>query len=130
MEEALVALLQFIFELLLNIISYVPFDFPVSRRRDTPEYAYGILPAIIWLILGGLAGGASLLIVRHTIIHHSWLRIANVGISPVVSGYVSRAIATVRAKRDPFVLPRNHFWYAFSFSFAYAIIRFTYASRA
>ena len=60
---------------------------------------------------------------------YPWLRIPNLALAPFVAGLITRQIAVVRAKENLFVEPRVHFWRAFWFTLAFAIIRFAYASH-
>jgi hypothetical protein len=128
MEEILVALLQFILELALNVFSYFPFDWPSKRRGSIePESVAGW--CVLWVLLGGTIGGLSLLVFEHSLIHSPWLRLVSLGASPLISAYLSQAIAAARKKGNFNINPRNHFWYAFWFSLSVAVVRFIYETR-
>jgi ABC-type Fe3+ transport system permease subunit len=71
-----------------------------------------------------------LLVVKHTVVSVSALRIANLVLAPVASAFLSEAIANHRAKENPFIIPRNHFWQALFFTLGLVLVRFAYASRA
>lgn len=128
MEELLVVVLQFLLEFILNVLANIPFDWP-SRNRRTPEPESIWLRCFLWSCGGGLLAGVSLLVFKQTLISVPALRIANLVIAPVVSGFLSEAIAKRRASRNELIVPRNHFWQAFWFTLGLVIIRFTYATR-
>jgi hypothetical protein len=129
MEELLIVIIQFIFEFTLNILGNIPFDWS-SRNRTTPEPDSIVFPCFLWFCGGCALAGISLLIARHSLITLPALRIVNLVIAPVTSAFISRAIARHRAINNPFIIPNNHFWQAFSFTLGLVIIRFAYASRA
>lgn len=128
MEEVLVLILQFLFELVLNVFTFSSFDFPSQRRRlPEPEVIWGW--GLVWFLVGACVGAVSLLVFNHAIINWSVLRIVNLVVSPVVSAYLSQVVAVRRAQSNPNINPRNHFWYAFWFTLGVAIVRFAYVSR-
>lgn len=71
-----------------------------------------------------------MLIVKHTIIAISILRMVNLVLAPIASAYLSKRIANRRSKDNPFIVPRNHFWQAFWFTLGLTLIKFAYATRA
>ncbi|MBI3775579.1 MAG: hypothetical protein HY273_08500 [Gammaproteobacteria bacterium] len=128
MEEILVALLQFAFELVLNVLSYFPFDWPSKHRSSIePESVAGW--CVLWASLGAAMGGLSLLLFEHSLIHASWLRMLTLVSSPLLSAYLSQGIAVARVRNNSNIIPRNHFWYAFWFSLGVAVVRFIYAKH-
>lgn len=129
MEEALVLLLQFLFELIINIFSYMPFDFLPTRQERGKEAWPAKTSLVVFFLVGALLGWLSLLLFKHTLIGYSWIRIANVLVAPLISGFYAQLFSGLRKERYPDVLPREHFWQAFNFSLAFALVRFTYAVR-
>lgn len=128
MEELLIAILQFLFEFILNILSNTTLDWPLKHRTtQEPEKIAG--RCFLWLFGGFLFAFISLLVVPYTVISLPALRIANLVLAPICSAYLSKAIATYRAEKNSFIVPRNHFWQAFWFTVGLVIIRFMYASR-
>ncbi len=128
MEELLIIIFQFLFEFILNALSYMPFDWP-SRGRTTSEPEGVSALCILWFCGGCVLAWASLLVVNSTIISISALRITNLALAPIASAYISQTIASHRAQSNPFIIPRNHFWQAFWFTLGLVLIRFAYASR-
>ena len=128
MEELLVIIIQFLFELILNVLINIPFDWP-SRNRSTPEPDGIVGVCMLWFGGGCLLGGISILVFKHTLIALAALRILNVVAAPVGSAYLSKRIAIGRSRENPNIHPRNHFWQAFWFTLGLVLIRFAYASR-
>jgi hypothetical protein len=128
MEDIIVAILQFLFEFLLEIFSYTPFDWPfTSRNSPEPDAIAG--KCFCWFIVGCGLALVSMLFLKHTWITLSALRIANLVLAPITSAYISQAIARRRNRRNPFINPRNHFWQAFWFTLGIVSVRFAYAVR-
>jgi hypothetical protein len=128
MEELLIVIIQFLFEFLFDVIGNIPFDWP-SSNRTKPESDGIFFRCFLGFCGGCLLAGASLLVVKHTFISVSALRIANVALAPIASAFLSKAIASRRARANVFIVPRNHFWQAFWFTLGLVLIRFAYASR-
>ncbi|WP_157724977.1 hypothetical protein [Vogesella sp. LIG4] len=128
MEEILVAILQALFEFILEVLSYGTFDWPSSSKdRPEPESIAG--RCVLWFMGGCILAGLSVLAFNHTFIHWPPLRMANLVVAPVTSALLSQTIARHRAKNHPLIVPRNHFWQSFWFTLGLVIIRFTYAVR-
>lgn len=128
MEEILIALIQFFIELTLNVFIQLPFDLP-SKYRTTPEpktvwpYCFG------WFVFACILSALSLFVFKHTFISSSTLRVLNLFLTPIVSGFISYFIAKRRSEANDYILPRNHFWQAFWFTLGFVMIRFAYASH-
>lgn len=128
MEDFLVAVLQFLFEFALDVLSNLPFDLP-SRNRSTPEPQGTVLPRFLWFCGGCALALGSLVVVKHTLIAVSAWRIANLVLAPLASAFLSKAISRRRTRTNPYIVPRNHFWQAFFFTLGLVLVRFAYASR-
>jgi len=128
MEEILIAVIQFLFEFTLDVLSDIPFEW-MSKNRTTPEPEGIVMPCIVWFFAGCLLAGISLLVVSHTVIAISGLRMTNLVLAPVASACLSQSIAAHRSKGNPYIVPSNHFWQAFWFTLGLTLIRFAYASR-
>ena len=129
MEELLVLLVQFFFEMLLNVLANLPFD-ALFRHPKTPDAQHAALKSIAWILLGALLGWLSTWIFPHTLISLPALRLLNVVISPVVAALLSQAVAARRSRANPNISPRHHFWYAFWFTLALVLVRLACAARA
>jgi hypothetical protein len=128
MEELIVVVFQFVIEFTLNVLGHLPIDWP-SKHRKTPERETLRALCFIWLVAGGLLGGLSLLFIDYALLQPTWLRLANLLISALASAFLAQLVASRRAQTNPFIVPRNHFWYGFWFSLGVAFIRFAYAAR-
>ena len=129
MEDLILLAVQALIECLFNVLCVIPFDW-TSRNRTTPESPSVFVPRLLWFCAGCALAGISLLIFNRTLIAIPALRVANLALAPIASAYLSEKIATRRAATNPFIIPRNHFWQAFLFTFGLVLIRFVYASRA
>ena len=123
MEELLIALIQFVIEVLAQSLISLPFDY--CTTRDGPMSRATV--ATLALIGGALVGGVSVALVPFSMLQSSWLRVASLLGSPLVAGWLGHRIATRRADRGDAVEPVDHFWYAFAFTFGLAAVRFAYA---
>ena len=129
MEELIAIAFQFLVEFTINVLGYLPIDWPSKHRRTAErETLWGI--CFIWLVAGGVLGGFSLLVFGYALLQPGWLRIANLLVSPLASAYLAQFVARRRARTNPMLVPRNHFWYGFWFSLGLAFVRFAYAARA
>jgi hypothetical protein len=128
MEEVLVVGVQFVVEVLLQGLFYLPFDVPLSRdeKSDRPT-GWGWW--FFYAAAGGVVGGLSLLVASHLLIHSAPLRLANLLVAPVASGGLSYLIALWRRTRGAKTSPRTHFWTAFWFVLAFGAVRLAYAVR-
>jgi hypothetical protein len=126
MEDLLIAILQGLFEFILEVFSYLfcgSWPFPNSW----PESLIG--RCILWFAIGCGLAALSMFFLNHTWIRLSVLRIANLILAPLTSAMISRAIAQRRKKSDESIVPRNHFWQAFWFTAGIVTVRFAYAAR-
>lgn len=126
MEDLLIAILQAVFEIGLEVLANIPFDWP-SKKAFEPRYLS--LACCLWFAGGCLLGCVSILVLRHTWIRYSPLRIANLPLAPLMSAYLAQAVARRRREKAPWIVPRNHFWTVFWFTLGLVAIRFAYATR-
>jgi len=126
MEDLLVALLQFLLEFLIEIISWCPFDWPSQSALEAESLT---AKCFWWFVGGSTLAAVSLHFLKHTWISFSALRIANLVLAPVTSALFSQAVARRRSRHDSSIIPRNHFWQAFWFTWGLVLVRFVYAVR-
>jgi hypothetical protein len=129
MEDLLIAILQGVFEFLVEIFSYTPFEWPFTSR-DRPGSQTIVTHCGCWFIIGCGLSCVTMLFLKHTWISHPVLRMANLVLAPVVSAFISEAIARRRSRRNRSIIPRHHFWQAFWFTLGMVTVRFAYAVRA
>jgi hypothetical protein len=125
MEDLIIAILQGIFEFLMEVFGYSPIDwlFP----NEWPKSLIG--KCVAWFIIGCGLACVSMLFLNRTWISHPVLRILNLISAPFISAIISQAIARRRNQNNPDIIPRNHFWQAFWFTLGIVTVRFTYAVR-
>ena len=128
MEEVLVLIVQFVVEVLVETLVYLPFDLPLSRDEKSGERK-GCGWHFLYLMMGGVVGGLSLLVAPRLLIHSAPLRVANLLVAPVVAGGLSWALAVRRRSRGAEVCPRTHFWTGFWFVLAFSSVRLAYSAR-
>jgi hypothetical protein len=124
MEDLIVLVLQGIFEFIVEVLCYVPFDWP--RTRDTTSLTE---TCFALFALGALLAGVSVVFFRHTFLALPALRIANLMLAPIASAYLSQALARRRARRGADSVPRDRFWQAFWFTTGLVAVRFVLATR-
>ena len=125
MEDLIIAILQGILEFLFDIFCYTPLDWPSTDRARM-----GLTGKCILLFIAGCGfAWISILILKHTWIPFSGLRVANLIVAPITSAFISQTIARYRMKKNPSIVPRNHFWQAFWFTLGIVSVRFAYAVR-
>jgi hypothetical protein len=119
MEDLLIAILQGLFEFALEVLANIPFDWPLSARKTSEPRS---LPraCFLWFVGGCLLGALSILLLKHTWIRFSPLRIANLPLAPLVSACIAQAIARQRQETNPQIVPRSHF-YAHRYRFDHGV---------
>ena len=128
MEEVLLLIVQLVVEVLLQALVYLPFDLPVSRNEKTGERT-GAGWVFVYLALGGIIGGLSLLVAPRLLIHSAPLRLVNLFIGPIAAGGLSWSLAAWRRSRGATTSPWTHLWTAFWFVFAFAGVRLAYGGH-
>jgi hypothetical protein len=127
-EEILVAIIQFLFEAVAQSIWSFPFGF---YPPDDSSAGAGRGWLIVAVFVGGLAAGAaSIALVPHSYLHHAWLRVASLVVSPLLAGAIAWCLAEMRISYRPEVVPSRHFWYAFTFTMGLSLYRFAYGPHA
>jgi hypothetical protein len=128
MEEIVALLVQFIFEVGLQLLGSLGVDFlTASRSQDEKENA-GCGWLVLFAVVGGICGGLSLLAAPHLFLPNLALRIANLIIAPVVAGALSYLVARyVWTSRQ--LMATHHFWRGFWFALAFGLVRFASAHR-
>lgn len=126
MEELLGVLIQFLIEVVLQALVYLPFDLPLSRNEKTGERT-GCGWYFLYLILGGVFGGLSLLVFPKHLIPVSGLRVANLFAAPTVAGGAGFGMSAWRRSHGAKTHPWGHFWAGVCFTLAFGAVRLAYA---
>ena len=131
MEEILIAIFQFLFEVVLQVLAELPLDLYVGSReskRDQSSRKYQWI--FVSLVMGGAVGAVSLLVRPNTSIKSSTARIAYLVLAPPVSAWLSFVLARLFVGRGrSWIQPRLHAICAFCFALVLTVVRFTYAQR-
>jgi hypothetical protein len=134
LEVLITVALQFAFELVFQIIVWLPWDVllwwgyerPTKQElREPPDWPIP-LGGALW---GAMLGGLSLVIMPRTVLAVAWVRVGNLVIAPLVCGAL--AIAIARRRKTPSLPPKIglHFWFAFAFTMLFVATRFAWAKR-
>ena len=125
--------MEFLFELLGEILLQILFEAGAElglhalgdtfRRRHNP-----ILSTLGFLLWGALAGGISLLVFPHSMIHQPWIRLFNLFITPLAAGSAMMLLARLRTRRGQMLVGLDRFGYAFSFALAMALVRYSFTT--
>lgn len=125
--ELLFVLLQFVGELLLQIILEFLFELGLHSVREPfrrPKPLHPSLAAIGYVILGAAAGAISLWIFPELFIATGWLRVVSLVVTPAAAGAAMAAIGAWRRTKAKEVIRLDRFAYGFLFALAMAIVRF------
>ena len=133
MEEILVLILQFLLELGLELLGSCDFFdfFPTSSttRKAANETDGCIGFSFAFMLAGALCGLLVNAVHSKMLIPFAWLRIVNLCAAPLLSGGLSYYIAVRRRERAPHINPWTRFWFGFSYTLAFVVIRFAYGTR-
>lgn len=124
MEEILILVVGWLLEFLAELLFYWPCDW-LSRqfeRDDRPKY-------FLWALAGAALGGISIALLPGSLLHNSGLRIANLVVAPVVSGFIAGAKEGKPDRAGNQWDSRERFWCAFWLTLGLVVIRFVAAKR-
>jgi hypothetical protein len=126
-EEILIVVLQAVGELFLQVIIYLPFEWPRSwrGRGEAAGCGWGLL----YLLFGAGIGWVSVLIFPHVFLPYPWLRVANLAAAPLACGWTSYLFARWRQSRGQQADPPAHFFSGAMFALAFVIVRFILAKK-
>lgn len=131
MEELLLILFHFLFEVVLQILIELPFDWLVGMRESrAPQDSSSGRWYFISLLLGGAVGALSLWVFPDSFIKSSGGRVAYLVFAPLISAGCVLLLSRFRVARSKdWINPRLHALCAFWFALVLTIIRFTYVHR-
>ena len=127
MEELLILIIQLILEVLLNVFTVLPLE-AFSYIGET-EDSNTVPKCILLLFFGTILGLLSVFIFPKPMIQLSYLRVTNLLFSPLLAGFLSKAIAEFIHNRKDNVWPKRHFWYSFWLCLGYVAMRFVAIDR-
>jgi hypothetical protein len=127
LEELIAIAVQFTVEVVGSAFISWPFGFNI--RRPTQPESSSVLLYVLLAIAGGMLGWVSAYLLPFRLLPYSWLRVLNIVVAPVVGGFTALVIAAYRSRSNVLIEPRVHFWNAFWFALAFALLRIAYLSR-
>lgn len=96
----------------------------IAAVFDTSEFKNPLQAVIGYLFLGGVAGGLSLLVFPHPLVHPSRVHGLSIVISPVLAGLGMSLVGSTLRKRNKKVMQIESFGYGFAFALGMAVVRF------
>lgn len=124
MEEILLALLQFVGELLLQIFAETLFEVGLrSLAAPFRKEANPYVASIGYLLLGAIVGALSLLVVPRLMIGSHAGRVFSAVVTPVLAGTTMAALGAWRRRRGQRVVLIDRFAYGYLFALAMALVR-------
>ncbi|MGL4423830.1 MAG: hypothetical protein ACRCZF_24460 [Gemmataceae bacterium] len=125
MEEVLAVVVQILFEVLLQMLLYLPFEMFNGFSKKTDEW---IGWGFIYFFVGGGLGWLSTFLWPHYILPTPLLRLTNLLAAPLIAGALSFLLADYRKKKFGAELsPTRHFYHGAIFSFVFGLVRYAYA---
>jgi len=123
--EFIVELLFEIFgELLLQIVLELLFELGLrSLQQPFKKTPHPLLGGVGYALFGAIAGGLSLWWFPQLFITSHAGRIANVVVTPILSGLAMAALGAWRRRREQPTILLDRFAYAFIFAMAMALVR-------
>ena len=130
MEEALIIILQVVFELAVQLLLYGGLDLTsLWFGRDEKPGGVGCLMMFVFALIGATFGGLANLIHPGTLLPYAWLRIANLVLGPLLAGRASWWLTDWRRRHGARLVPNMHFWFAFWFVLVFDLVRFIYGQH-
>jgi hypothetical protein len=100
----------------------------IAEVFETSRITNPVLASIGYTLLGALAGGLSLFIFPHPLVHPSRLHGINLLVSPIVTGSVMSLIGSILSRQGKKVVQIESFGYGFAFAFGMALIRYFFVA--
>lgn len=127
--ELLLILAELFLEIFLEVAATALFDLAVraiDKVFDTLRSANPVVASIAYTIYGALAGGLSVFVFPHPLVHPSRFHGINLLVSPVVTGFVMSLFGSLLRRQGAKVTGIESFGYGFAFAFGMALIRFLF----
>jgi hypothetical protein len=132
--EIIVPLLQLVGELLLQgffglLVEGTLHVLEMLELAKPDQKPPSVLAVTSSLFAGMLSGAVSFVMIRHSLISHVWLRIANLIITPCIAAWAMVALDRWRMRRNPTTLTAHRAVYGFLFAFAFVLTRLYITTR-
>lgn len=122
LEPFLDAILELIAGAVLDLLSRL-----LSDAFEILEASPPVVAALAYSVLGMVAGGFSVLVVPHHLVHPSRISGISLLISPVLTGAALSLVGTVMRRRHKNATRIETFRYGFAFAFGMAVVRLLFA---
>lgn len=130
LAELIFGLLGILLEGLLGVVFEVLAELgvrtlgaPFKREREVSPW----LAALGYAVYGAAAGGLSLWPFPAPYLEATWLRIANLALSPLLAGAAMSLMGAWRRKQGQGLVRLDRFSYGVLFALAFALVRFVFA---
>lgn len=100
----------------------------LARVFETFRFSSAALALGSYTVFGALAGGASLFIFPHPLVHPSRFHGINLLVSPVATGLAMSLLGTMLSRYGKSATRIESFRYGFALAFGVALTRFLFAS--
>jgi len=128
MEDILIIAIQFLFEVVFDILFSLPFEWPWRDDKDLEREWRWLRYAGLFLFACAF-GWLSLLWVQNALMHSPWLRILNLISAPLISAGIAQKLAKNRARTNSTIIPSQHYWQAFWVTLGFTLVRFAYSGH-
>ena len=115
-------LLQILAELTVSVASRGIRRLRVGARKYGPGFS-----AVLFALLGVIAGGLSLFVFPHPLLHPSKLHGISILLSPLMTGFVMSGLGRTVQRRGRMPARIETFAYGFTFALGMALMRFIFA---
>jgi len=129
--ELLLAFAELFLEVLLEVAGEALLD--LAQRALTEVFrpihlASPVLATVGYALLGALAGGWSLFLFPHPLVHPSRLHGISLLVSPLITGVIMALFGSMLSRHDRKVVRIESFHYGFAFAFGMALIRYFFVA--
>jgi hypothetical protein len=121
-EPLLEVLLELIAGAILDAISRL-----LSSMSDVLEITTPVIAALVYVFLGAVAGGCSLWVFPHHLVHPSRIRGISLLVSPLLTGAALSLFGAFIRSRGKSSNRIETFRYGFAFAFGMALVRLLFA---
>jgi|ERR1700729_1391062 predicted PurR-regulated permease PerM len=131
LELLLEMLLELVGEFLLELFFAAVLDLAlraIAKIFETFRFANPVLASASYVLLGALAGGLSLLVFPHPLVHPSRLHGINLLVSPIATGLAMSQVGSMLSLQGKGVTRIESFGYGFGFAFGIALTRYLFAA--
>jgi hypothetical protein len=129
--ELLLLLAEFLLEVLFEFAGEALLDLSlraIAGIFEPSRLENPVLASISYTFLGCLAGGFSLLVFPHPLVHPSRIHGISLLVSPIATGLVMSLIGSALRRRGKKVVQVESFGYGFAFALGMALIRFFFVA--